>query len=112
MEIRNPQSGRWENKSPLVEIPARVRSPNLIRRCLHTDDFAGLALGGNLKRTAAHLAIGRKPLAAEARINHHFAVLAAEGTLDVGEFFHARNLPAPGQSANEMRENLSAQNEN
>jgi hypothetical protein len=46
------------------------------------------------------LAISRKALAGKAGINDQFAVLATKGTLDVGEFFHARNLPAPRQSAN------------
>jgi hypothetical protein len=82
-----------------------------IRRNFHTDNFAGLAFGGNFKRTAAHLAIGCEPLAGKARVNDHFAVLAAVGTLDVGKFFHARNLPAPGQSANTLHQNLPDQNE-
>jgi hypothetical protein len=66
-----------------------VRTPSSICRRLHTDDFAVLALSGNLERTAANLAIRREPLSGDACVNNHLTSLAAVGTLDFSKFFHA-----------------------
>ncbi len=68
-----------------------------LRRCFHAHNFAGFAFGGDLERTAANFAIGCEPLAGQARVNHHFAVLAAVRTLDVCEFFHAAIYPPPAK---------------
>jgi hypothetical protein len=45
-------------------------------------------------------------LAAKTGINDQFTILAAIRALDVGKFFHARNLLAPRQSANLLRKNF------
>jgi hypothetical protein len=62
-------------------------------------DFTRFAFGHHLERTATDLAIGRKPLAGDARVNRHRRRLAAERALDVRKFFHPANLVAPDENA-------------
>jgi len=66
---------------------------------IHAQNFARCALGNDLERAAADFTIRREPLAGDARVNGRFKCLAAERALDFGEFFHAGNLAACGQSA-------------
>jgi hypothetical protein len=80
-------------------LPVSGRSGCSTGGGFEAQDFTGGAFGGDLERPAADFAIRREPLPGEARINDHFKSLAAEWTLDVGEFFHAGNLTRLGQSA-------------
>jgi hypothetical protein len=50
--------------------------------------LTGLALGENLERAAANLAISRKPLAGDARVENEIKLLAAIRTLDGCRTFH------------------------
>jgi hypothetical protein len=75
----------------------------LIHGRFHADDFTVFAFRRDFEWPATNFAIGRKPLAAEAGINHHFAILPTVGAWDVGELFHGANLTASGQSANYCR---------
>ena len=85
--------------------PPRAAS---FRRHVHADDFAGLAFRANLERAAANLAIRGETLLGQGGIHRHIERLAAERTLNFGEFFHAGNVTAFGQSAMVQTERGSA----
>ena len=55
---------------------------------LDADDLPGLAFRANLKRTATHFAICRKPLARDARVEHEVEPTAAERALNRRGRFH------------------------
>jgi len=60
-----------------------------IRHRVQAQNFARLALGDDLKRPAAHLAIRGESLEWQRRVNHHLKPLAAEWTSNVFGNFHA-----------------------
>ena len=65
---------------------------------LNTQDFPWFAFRHDFKRPAADFAIRGKSLRGDAGIHRHREGLAAEGALDVREFFHAATYPASGES--------------
>jgi hypothetical protein len=76
--------------------PARNKIPsaNTSIQNIQAQNLARLALGHNLKRSAADLAVRSEPLARHARVNRRLKRLAAKRAADCPKNFHVQNLAA------------------
>ncbi len=75
----------------LAAPPKGKKSPRF-----QTQNLPRLALDDDFKRPAAYLAVGRKALLGEARVDDDFKGLATKGTLNGRGNFHAADfLSAP-----------------
>ena len=78
-------------KSPVI-YRLEKRYYSLAIKHFQAYDFARLAFGNDLERTAAHFAIGRESLVGCARIEDQFKTLTAIRALNFFADFHPRNI--------------------
>src|ERR1035441_2988765 len=93
-------SGAWSDNRPASgscnakTFRSRVQFLTLSRFAhFQAQNLSRLTLNQHLKGTAAYFAIGRKPLAGGARVNHQVKALATIRALYSFTGFHVRSLP-------------------